>query len=87
MPRLAPRKLSRQLGYFMMACGLGVGGAHAAADPMANTGTKYKADSNMQAVLDELVSLGGKPIETLTPAEARKQPTPTDAVMSLSTLR
>ena len=37
----------------------------------------------MQAVLDELAMLGGKPIETLTPDEARKQPTPTDAVMSL----
>ena len=37
----------------------------------------------MQAVLDELASLGGKPIETLSPVEARKQPTPADAVMSL----
>ena len=57
-----------------------------AAEPsaaMAKTGTKYRADADMQAVLDELASLGGKPIETLTPEEARKQPTPTDAVMSL----
>ena len=37
----------------------------------------------MQAVLDQLAALGGKPIETLTPAEARKQPTPTDAVRAL----
>jgi acetyl esterase/lipase len=37
----------------------------------------------MQAVLDQLAALGGKPIETLTPAEARQQPTPTDAVMAL----
>ncbi|RZI76874.1 MAG: alpha/beta hydrolase [Pseudomonas sp.] len=50
---------------------------------MAKTGTKYKADADMQAVLDELASMGGKPIETLTPEEARKQPTPADAVMSL----
>ena len=42
-----------------------------------------KADSQMQRVLDELASLGGKPIETLSPAEARQQPTPTDAVKSL----
>ncbi len=34
----------------------------------------------MQKVLDALGSLGGKPIETLTPEEARKQPTPADAV-------
>lgn len=34
----------------------------------------------MQKVLDALGSLGGKPIETLTPAEARMQPTPADAV-------
>ncbi len=30
----------------------------------------------MQEVLTKLASLGGKPIETLEPAEARKQPTP-----------
>lgn len=73
-----------------VACGLSLGATlfatHAlSADPgaMAKTGTAYKADADMQAVLDELVSLGGKPIETLTPAEARKQPTPTDAVMSV----
>ncbi|MYN24822.1 alpha/beta hydrolase fold domain-containing protein [Duganella sp. CY42W] len=34
----------------------------------------------MQKVLDALASLGGKPIETLSPDEARKQPTPADAV-------
>ncbi|SMP59476.1 acetyl esterase [Noviherbaspirillum suwonense] len=39
-----------------------------------------KADPAMQKVLDALASLGGKPIETLTPEEARKQPTPADAV-------
>lgn len=50
---------------------------------MAKTGTKYKADADMQAVLDELAALGGKPIETLSPEEARKQPTPSDAVISL----
>ncbi len=37
----------------------------------------------MKAVLDELGSLGGKPIETLSPEEARKQPSPADAVKSL----
>ena len=37
----------------------------------------------MQAVLNELAALGGKPIEILTPEEARRQPTPADAVMAL----
>ena len=55
----------------------------AAASMLTKTGTKFKADADMQSVLNELASLGGKPIESLTPEEARKQPTPTDAVMSL----
>lgn len=42
--------------------------------------TPPKADKAMQKVLDALASLGGKPIETLTPEEARQQPTPADAV-------
>jgi len=42
--------------------------------------TPAKADAPMQNVLDHLAKLGGKPIETLTPQEARLQPTPTDAV-------
>lgn len=43
------------------------------------------SDNTMQQVIDALVTLGGKPIETLTPAEARLQPTPTDAVMRVLT--
>lgn len=39
-----------------------------------------KPNGSMQEVLDALAALGGKPIETLTAEEARKQPTPTDAV-------
>ncbi len=37
----------------------------------------------MQAVLDELAALHGKPIEKLSPEEARKQPSPADAVQRL----
>ena len=37
----------------------------------------------MQVVIEKLISLGGKPIETLTAPEARMQPTPTDAVMAV----
>ncbi|MEJ7758145.1 MAG: alpha/beta hydrolase [Gemmatimonadaceae bacterium] len=41
------------------------------------------ANAEMQAVLDTLGGLGGKPIESLSPGEARKQPTPTNAVMAV----
>jgi acetyl esterase/lipase len=41
------------------------------------------ASAEMQKVLDKLASLGGKPIESLDPAEARKQPTPADAVKAV----
>jgi acetyl esterase len=52
--------------------------------PAANDSAPMaKADSDMQAVLDQLAALHGKPIETLTAVEARKQPTPTDAVKAL----
>lgn len=37
----------------------------------------------MQEVLDTLGGLNGKPIQTLEPVDARKQPTPTDAVMTI----
>jgi acetyl esterase/lipase len=37
----------------------------------------------MKKVLEALASLGGKPIETLTPSEARQQPTPADAVKKI----
>jgi acetyl esterase/lipase len=39
-----------------------------------------RADPDMRALLESLASLNGKPIETLTPAEARRQPTLADAV-------
>jgi acetyl esterase len=84
---LQPR---RMLTWLALAAAATCAAQAQAADPpskasatMAKTGTAFKADADMQAVLDELASLGGKPIETLTPDEARKQPTPTDAVMSL----
>ncbi len=41
------------------------------------------ADEDMKAVLHKLAALGGEPIETLSAEEARKQPTPADAVKAL----
>lgn len=37
-------------------------------------------DAQMQMVLDQHAALGPKPLETLSPAEARKQPSRADAV-------
>lgn len=37
----------------------------------------------MQAVLDQFAKLGPKPLQSITPAEARTQPTPADAVMAV----
>ena len=42
--------------------------------PLAQAQTPPKPDPQMKAVLDQLGMLGGKPIEKLTPAQARKQP-------------
>lgn len=52
-------------------------GATAPAPAMA------QPDSQMQAVLDQLAALDPKPLETLTAAEARKQPSAADAVKAL----
>jgi acetyl esterase/lipase len=81
----SPRRLSMKVA---LACAVALSApafvtmAHAA-DTMSMNGTKFKSDADMQMVLTELAGLGGKPIETLTPDEARMQPTPTDAVMAL----
>jgi acetyl esterase/lipase len=54
-----------------------------AAAPRGGATAPAKPEGEMQAVLDKLGSLNPKPLETLTPAEARKQPTPKDAVVAL----
>ncbi|WP_242186773.1 alpha/beta hydrolase [Sphingomonas sp. CARO-RG-8B-R24-01] len=46
-----------------------------------------KAAPDMQTVLDALASLGGKPIETLTPAEARQQPSAADGAKAVMAKR
>lgn len=48
-----------------------------AGDPVA------RAEIDMARVLEELKALGTEPIEDLTPEEARRQPSPADAVSSL----
>lgn len=44
-----------------------------------------KAEPHMQKVLDAMASLKPKPIEKLSPEEARRQPTPADAVKKVLT--
>ena len=59
-----------------------------AADPAAanakpnasKSATTMRADKDMQEVLNAHAGLKPKPIEKITPAEARQQPTPADAV-------
>ena len=46
-----------------------------------------KAAPDMQAVLDQLQALGARPFEQLTPAQARAQPTPADAVKAVMAKR
>ena len=48
-------------------------------------GSMAAPNAQMQRVLNQLSTLGGRPIETLSASEARKQPTPTDAVKALLT--
>lgn len=49
----------------------------------ASAAKTSQPSAQMQAVLDELAALNPKPLETLTPEEARKQPGPADAVGKL----
>ncbi|MBV8882235.1 MAG: hypothetical protein JO332_19925, partial [Planctomycetaceae bacterium] len=53
------------------------------AQDSASKAAPAKPSPDMQAVLDELTAQNGKPIETLDVKEARKQPTPADAVKAL----
>lgn len=56
--------------------------------PPATTATKPpKAAPDMQAVLDQLPKLGSKPVETLTPAQARVNPSAADAAKAVMVAR
>ncbi len=51
--------------------------------PRHGNGTTYKSNHDMSQVLAALGQLGGKPIETLSAAEARRQPNASDAVAAV----
>jgi acetyl esterase/lipase len=55
--------------------------------PPASAVQPPKAAPDMQGVLDALAGLGGKPIETLTPAEARMQPSAADGAKAVMARR
>ncbi|MBA3591455.1 alpha/beta hydrolase [Methylibium sp.] len=91
LPGAAPRRLALVAALALTGTGwIAAQDARAqtAADqrPVASsqTGTKYEADSGMQQVLDTLAGMNGKPIETLSAEQARKQPTPADAAMAVA---
>ena len=82
------------LALAMLAgCGGSSDGLSSAGDAGSNTNPERVAvataqsvpNTRMQAVLDQLAALGAKPIDTLTVAQARTQPTPADAVKALLT--
>lgn len=92
---IALRRVAIALRRVAMVLGVGllVVAASGAVSPLAAakekytidpvTATKYKPEPEMKELLITLTALGGKPIETLTPAEARLQPTMTDAVTAV----
>ena len=53
--------------------------------PPTTPAWQAKLAPDMKKVLDKLATLGGKPIETLSPADARLQPTVADAAKALGT--
>ncbi|HVE78494.1 MAG TPA: alpha/beta hydrolase [Gemmatimonadaceae bacterium] len=63
---------------------MGMGGASATGSASGVSGMAMSRPTPpMQSVLDAHAALGPRPIETLTPEEARRQPTPADAVKAL----
>jgi hypothetical protein len=83
MHSIQSRLLAAAAVAFMSATALTPASAQmtSTAGQMADPTTK--ADPDMAKVLAALKALGPKPIETLEPGEARKQPSATDAVMKV----
>ncbi len=73
----------------MFAAGAATGQSARSADappppkPAAAAAQPPKAAPDMQAVLDQLTVLGSKPVETLTPAQARVNPSAADAAKAV----
>ena len=74
-----PRMMKTTLGIPLLASCLAFSAF--AAEP--GTGTQSNPNAEMNAVLTTLKGLGGKSIDALSAAEARKQPSPNDAVKAM----
>ena len=81
-------KMLQPKSFILASCCAGLvacagGGLDSGSEAARANEAKPAANSEMQAVLDELAALGAKPLQTLTVAQARAQATPADAVKSL----
>ena len=73
-------------GAFLCTSAIVARGQHAKPvthEKSANQEKGAALEPHLQAVVDQLKSMGGKPVNTLSAGEARKQPSPADAVKAL----
>ena len=74
----SPPALLRPVIYFCLAaaavCAAADGGSPVATET-DNVPKEMKKDADMHKVLERFEKLGGKPVEKITPEEARRQPT------------
>lgn len=77
---------------FLLSSFVAIGGVVLSAQTQSASHTQRKQmksdkagtmDPQLQAVVNQLKAMGGKPIDTLPATEARKQPSPADAVKAL----
>ena len=88
--RLTLLATSAALVATLSACAPGMGMETRPPSPpmsaVAPLGMTARPDADMQAVLDAHAALGARPIESLTVAQARSQPSPADAVNRVRTM-
>ena len=83
--RMAALAASVGLGTTLAACGSMGGMMMGESEAPARAGMSGAPDADMQRVLDALAALGARPIQSLSVAQARTQPSPDQAVMRVKT--
>lgn len=83
--RMAALAASVGLAATLAACGSMGGMLMRDSEAQAMAGMSGAPDADMQRVLDALAALGARPIESLSVAQARTQPSPDQAVMRVKT--
>lgn len=84
-----PEPRLRRIGGAALVCVAAIGacqpmrGAQPGMNPPGADQTLARSDADMRAVIQQHMALGPRPIPTLTPQEARRQPTIADAVRTL----